>query len=71
MAARTQSKVPPKYKTKYRVRNWAAYEESLHPILSQNSAEVFVHRSVNSADLSDPSHRRVREAFPNVLLYCG
>jgi hypothetical protein len=29
MAARTQSKVTPKYKTKYRVRNWAAYEESL------------------------------------------
>jgi hypothetical protein len=29
MAARTQSKVTPKYKTKYRVRNWAVYEESL------------------------------------------
>ena len=29
MAARTKSKVTPKYKTKYRVRNWAAYEESL------------------------------------------
>ncbi len=29
MAARTKSKVTPKYKTKYRVRNWAAYEKSL------------------------------------------
>ena len=29
MAARRQSKVTPKYKTKYRVRNWAAYEKSL------------------------------------------
>ena len=29
MAARTKSKVTPKYKTKYRVRNWAGYEESL------------------------------------------
>ena len=28
MAARTKSKVTPKYKTKYRVRNWAVYEES-------------------------------------------
>jgi hypothetical protein len=30
MAARTKSKVTPKYKTKHRVRNWAVYEESLH-----------------------------------------
>jgi len=29
MAARTTSKVTPKYKTKYRVTNWAAYERSL------------------------------------------
>ena len=29
MAARTKSKVTPKYKTKYRVRNWSRYEESL------------------------------------------
>ena len=29
MAARTKSKVTPKYKTKYRVRSWAGYEESL------------------------------------------
>jgi len=29
MAARTKSKVTPKYKTKYRVMNWPAYEESL------------------------------------------
>ena len=29
MAARTKSRVTPKYKTKYRVRNWTAYEESL------------------------------------------
>ena len=29
MAARTKSKVMPKYKTQYRVRNWAKYEESL------------------------------------------
>lgn len=29
MTARTKSKVTPKYKTKYRVTNWAAYEESL------------------------------------------
>ena len=29
MAARTKSKIPPKYKTKYRVENWPAYEASL------------------------------------------
>ena len=29
MSARTKSKVSPKYKTKYRVKNWAAYEEAL------------------------------------------
>ena len=29
MAARTKSKVTPKYKTKYRVKNWPAYEEAL------------------------------------------
>lgn len=29
MAARTKSKVTPKYKTKYRVQNWPAYEASL------------------------------------------
>ncbi len=29
MAARTKSRVTPKYKTKYRVKNWAQYEASL------------------------------------------
>ena len=29
IAARTKSKVTPKYKTKYRVENWPAYEASL------------------------------------------
>jgi len=29
MAARTKSKVSPKYKTKYRVRNWAVYDDVL------------------------------------------
>jgi len=29
MAARTKSRVTPKYKTKYRIRNWAAYERAL------------------------------------------
>jgi hypothetical protein len=29
MAARTRSNVTPKYKTKYRVRSWAVYEDSL------------------------------------------
>ena len=29
IAARTKSKVSPKYKTKYRVTNWPAYEASL------------------------------------------
>ena len=29
MAARTKSKVTPKYKPKYRVKNWPAYEASL------------------------------------------
>ena len=29
MAARTKTKVSPKYKTKYRVKNWAAYDISL------------------------------------------
>jgi hypothetical protein len=29
MAARTKSKVSPKYKTKYRVKNWPTYEAAL------------------------------------------
>ena len=29
MAARTKSKITPKYKTKYRVKNWPEYERSL------------------------------------------
>lgn len=29
MAARTKSKVTPKYKTKYRVKNWPTYEAAL------------------------------------------
>ena len=29
MAARTKSKVTPKYKTKYRVKNWKEYEAAL------------------------------------------
>ena len=29
MSARTKSKVTPKYKTKYKVKNWPAYGESL------------------------------------------
>ena len=29
MAARTKTKVTQKYKTKYRVKNWAAYEVAL------------------------------------------
>ena len=29
MAARTKSKVSPKYKTKYRVKNWPAYDIAL------------------------------------------
>ena len=29
MAARTKSKVHPKYKTKYKIKNWPAYEASL------------------------------------------
>ena len=29
MAARTKSKITPKYKTKYRVKNWATYEAAL------------------------------------------
>ena len=29
MATRTKTKVTPKYKTKYRVKNWAAYDISL------------------------------------------
>jgi hypothetical protein len=29
MAARTKSKIMPKYKTKYRVKNWPAYEAAL------------------------------------------
>ncbi len=29
MAARTKTKVSPKYKTKYRVKNWAAYDVAL------------------------------------------
>ena len=29
MAARTKSKVSPNYKRKYRVKNWATYEEAL------------------------------------------
>lgn len=29
MAARTSSRVHPKYKTKYRVKNWSEYEQGL------------------------------------------
>ena len=29
MAARTRSKITPKYRTKYRVKNWPAYEAAL------------------------------------------
>ena len=29
MAARTKTKVSPKYKTKYRVKNWPAYDLAL------------------------------------------
>ena len=29
MAARTKTKVSPKYKTKYRVRNWPSYDIAL------------------------------------------
>ena len=29
MSARAKSKVSPKYKTKYRVKNWAAYDDAL------------------------------------------
>ena len=29
MAARTKSKITPKYKTKYKVKNWPAYEAAL------------------------------------------
>ena len=29
MAARTSSLVPPKYKTKYSVKNWSEYEQGL------------------------------------------
>ena len=29
MAARTKTRVSPKYKTKYRVKNWAAYDIAL------------------------------------------
>jgi hypothetical protein len=29
MAARTRSKITPKYKTKYQVMNWPAYEAAL------------------------------------------
>ena len=32
MAARTKSKVALKYKTKYRVRNWAAQPSHLYPV---------------------------------------
>ena len=29
MTARTKTKVTPKYKTKYRVKNWAVYDQAL------------------------------------------
>ena len=29
MAARTKSRITPKFKTKYRVKNWATYEAAL------------------------------------------
>ena len=32
MAARTKTKVPPKYKTKYRVKNWAVYDVALRAL---------------------------------------
>ena len=35
MAARTKTKVSPKYKTKYRVKNWPAYDIALSLDYSQ------------------------------------
>lgn len=54
MAARTKSKVTPKYKTKYRVQNWPAYEASLR---QQGDVTVWLDEGVIDAWNSPPSGR--------------
>ena len=54
MAARTKSKVSPKYKTKYRVRNWAAYEEALR---ERGDITVWFDEEASSAWNAPPSGR--------------
>jgi len=54
MTARTKSKVSPKYKTKYRVRNWAAYEEALR---ERGDITVWFDEEASSAWNATPSGR--------------
>ena len=56
MSARTKSKVTPKYKTKYRVKNWAAYEESLK---KRGDITVWFDEDASNAWNAPPSSLRV------------
>ena len=54
MAARTKSKVSPKYEMKYRVKNWAAYEEALR---ERGDITVWFDEEARSAWKAPPSGR--------------
>ncbi len=54
MAARTKSNITPKYKTKYKVRNWPAYEESLR---KRGDITVWFDEAAVAAWKSRPSDR--------------
>jgi hypothetical protein len=54
MAAGTRSKVPPKYKGKYRVGNWAAYDAALRP---RGDLKVWFDEAAVSAWSAPPSGR--------------
>jgi hypothetical protein len=54
MAARTKSKVTPKYKTKYRVTNWPAYEEALR---ERGDVTIWFDEAAASAWNAEPSGR--------------
>ena len=54
MAARTKTKVSPKYKTKYRVKNWAIYEEALR---ERGNITVWFDEEARSAWSAPPSGR--------------
>ena len=54
MAARTKAKVTPKYKTKYRVKNWAAYDVALR---ERGNITVWFDEEARGAWKAPPSGR--------------